>query len=570
MLSLLHIENIAVIERADIELGLGFNVLTGETGAGKTIIIDAINAILGDRISRDLIRTGADHSLVTALFSNINKKTIEYISELGFNTDEDGSFLIQREMFQDGRNVCRINGIPTQVSMLKQIGNSLVNIHGQHDGQQLLNEDNHVVYLDRFAKNADLISEYQLRLNRLVEIRSKIKSLIADDAQKSKRIETLTYQINEISKANLVDGEEERLTEKKNILINSEKISNAIETSYDLLYGSDDSQGVCSMLLDCERAFSSISNINEDFKNISSRVSELKFASDDLFLEIRAVKDSMDFSENELNDIEKRLDNIYKLKLKYGSSIKEILVYLEEISSELSEIEDSDNLIEKLKSEYKKQYEITLESARKISENRKKNALVLGQNIMGELSNLDMGKGQFIVKVTTNDADNIKFTKDGIDKVSFLISTNAGEPPKPLSKIASGGELSRIMLALKNALIKIDDVDTLIFDEIDTGVSGRAAQRIGEKLFDISRYKQIISITHLPQIAAMADNHFLIEKEESSGRSFTSVKNLTHERKVVAIASLISGEIITDASKNNATVLLELASAFKSNKGDSN
>ncbi|MDP4109553.1 MAG: DNA repair protein RecN [Bacillota bacterium] len=558
MLLSLHIENIAVIEKTDIAFGPGFNVLTGETGAGKSIIIDAINAVLGERTSRDVIRTGSDRASVTAQFSGLSENTVRRLDDCGFSPDEDGNIIIRRDLFSDGKNSCRVNGAPVAVSQLKAAGRSLIDIHGQHDGQKLLDDACHIDYLDRYCQNADLISDYKAQYDRLREIRDEISALLMDKKEKERKTEMLTFQIEELKNAGLKDGEEEELSARLELLRNYERLANGLSRAYGLLYGDEDVSGVIGALKEAGDELSPLSEIAERYKALSLKTEELRYQSEDAASEIRRELDGLDASPDEIQTVGERLDLIYRLKRKYGSSIAEILEYQSRCEKELQTIETAEETILRLKEQYREIKNGALSLAGKLHEKRLKGAEDLCQRIVSELRSLDMPNARFLIPVETETAEKggLILLPNGADRVRFLISTNAGEEPKELSKIASGGELSRVMLALKNVLSGTDPVDTLIFDEVDAGISGRAAGKVAVKLKSLSKNKQVLCVTHLAQIAAFADLHFLIQKSESCNRTYTYVTELSFDGRKQELARIIGGEVITETTLKSAEELI--------------
>lgn len=565
MLSLLHIENIAVIEAADIEFHPGFNVLTGETGTGKSIIIDSINAISGERTSRELIRTGADRAFISALFIHLHQDIVRKLSEWGLSSDDD-TCLISREIHAEGKNICRVNGRPVNVSLLKSVGPLLISIHGQHDGQRLLLEESHIDFLDAYAQNFQLLNDYAAKFKELSEIVARIRELSMDEDKKQRQTDTLTYQIAELTAAALKAGEEEELHGRRNLLVNAGKITAFLDAAYEKFYGQDLSDGgVLSAMSDIARSLQSAFAVSPDFSAISSRAEELKYLVEEAAAELRDIRYGLDFSADELEKIEERLDLIYRLKKKYGATIGAMLEYLSSAQAELSQIESADELIAELKSQYRNLRKEAFGIAAELSETRRKKAVVLQDQIMSELSHLEMTGARFIVSVDArcDDKGRPKLFANGCDSVSFLISANKGEEPRALSRVASGGELSRVMLALKNVLSLADPVETLIFDEIDAGISGRAAQMVAEKLYAVSRKRQVLCVTHLPQIAAMADTHFLIEKNERDGRTYTHVECVGGVERVYEIARVITGRTVTEAAAQNAEELISAAEKYK-------
>ena len=557
MLELLHIENIAIIERADIMFARGFNALTGETGAGKSIVIDALGAVLGQRTSRELIRTGADKAFVSAEFSAVSA-ALPALADNGLSPDEDGSLLLQREIHGDGKNICRVNGRPVTVAQLRSIGAGLLNIHGQHDGQQLLDEEQHLSYLDRFGRVDDALALCAARFSTLRETQREIETLEMDEAEKARRVDMLRHQIGELERADLRDGEEEELLARRNILRNGEKFLSAIAAADACLNGGDEGLGAVSAIKEAEDAIRSLRGLGDSFALLSERLESLRCEAYDLAETIRDKKDEYDFSPQELDAVESRCDQLYRLKKKYGSSVEEMLAYLEKSREELDRIEYADDRVAQLRQTLQRQEAEAMEAARALSERRRAAAKELEARISRELTELDMPKLRFSI-----DFQEKALSSDGIDAVAFLMSANAGEALRPLQKIASGGELSRIMLAMKNVLAEQDSVMTMVFDEVDTGVSGRAAQRVAEKLARLSRTRQVLCVTHLPQLAAMADTHFGVEKGEENGRTLTRVSVLDRAARRREIARLSGGEHPSEAMLSSAEELLSAAESYK-------
>ncbi len=547
MLSLLHIENIAVIERADISFDQGFNVLTGETGAGKSIVIDAISAILGERAYRDMIRTGTGKASVRAVFTGVPE--IAWFTDNG--VEYDSETVIQREIHLDGKNVCRVNGSLVSVSILRKLGIQLINIHGQHDSASLFDEDNHLTFLDAFGDNEALRAEYVQRYETVAKLRREIDRMTMDEGEKLRRMETLKYQIAEIEKADLEPGEDEVLEERRKILQNAEKLSNGMETAVECLYGGDDSDGAAGLLAQAEYALARLSKFSDSFSAMHDRVADLMYQVQDAAEEVRDARDDLSYSADELEQIESRLDVIHKLRRKYGVTCEDILAYLHKAKKELDDIEFADDHLERLKKNLKKAEKSAWEAAKALRENRKETAKYMSQRILTELAQLDMPRVQFECQFTQTD-----LTPSGADTVAFYMSANAGEALKPMSKVASGGELARIMLAMKNVLAEKDQVNTLIFDEVDTGVSGRAAQKVAEKLRAVAEHKQVLCVTHLPQLAALANTHLLIAKSEREGRTYTSVTPLDLEGRKKELARIIGGTNITETTLKSAEEML--------------
>ena len=680
MLSLLHIENIAVIESADIQFDSGFNALTGETGAGKSIVVDAIGAITGERTSRELIRTGAKSAQVSALFTGL--PDLDWFRENGMGPDEDGNLLLQREIQPDGKNVCRLGGRPITVAQLRQLGRQLLNIHGQHDGQQLLDERCHLDYLDGFGGTAPLQARFreaydklsaihkemaalrmdeaekarridslefqineleraelkagdedgnlllqreiqpdgknvcrlggrpitvaQLRqlgrqllnihgqhdgqqllderchldyldgfggtaplqarfreaYDKLSAIHKEMAALRMDEAEKARRIDSLEFQINELERAELKAGEEEALTERRSLLRNAGKLIEAVEGAHRALSGDEEREGAAGLIGQAEGALHAAARLSGQAAALAERLAELSALADDVSEQVRELRDSLDFEPGELDELESRLDVLHRLKKKYGSTVEDMLSYLERCKKELDEIQFADDTIARLEKEQAKALAEAKKRGEALSQARQKAARALEGRIQDELAQLDMPKVRFRTEFSPK-AGEYAMDETGIDEVQFLMSANVGEDLKPIQKIASGGELARIMLALKNVLAENDQVGTLVFDEVDTGVSGRAAQKVAEKLAGVAHTKQVLCVTHLPQLAAMADVHFSVEKGEKNGRTFTRVERLSRERRMEELARLTSGDHITDATRRAAGELLDSAEQFK-------
>lgn len=547
MLSLLHIENIAVIEQADISFDKGFNVLTGETGAGKSIVIDAISAILGQRAYRDMIRTGTSKASVRAVFTKV--PNFPWFEENG--VEYDGETVIQRDIFLDGKNVCRVNGTLVTVAILHKLGIQLINIHGQHDSASLFDEENHLRFLDAFADNGGLLADYREKFAAVSELRRQIDRMTMDEGEKLRRMETLKYQIAEIEKADLKSGEDEVLEQRRKLLQNSEKLSQGLEEASEALLGGDDSDGAAALLAQAAYALSRIARYSDDYTGFQERLTDLKYQVQDIADEVRDSLDELSYSADELETIEARLDIIHRLRRKYGADCDEILAYLDKAQKELDEIEFADDRVEQLKKKLAKQEKQAWDAALALRKNRQEQGTAMAEKILSELSQLDMPRVQFQCRFRETE-----LTSEGADGVAFYLSANAGEDLKPLSKVASGGELARIMLSMKNVLAEKDAVDTLIFDEVDTGVSGRAAQRIAEKLKSLAKHKQVLCVTHLPQLAALADTHMLIAKSEHDGRTYTTVTPLDRKGRAMELARIIGGAHITETTLKSAEEML--------------
>ncbi len=547
MLSLLHIENIAVIECADISFDAGFNVLTGETGAGKSIVIDAISAILGERAYRDMIRTGAEKALVRGVFTDVPELT--WFSENGVPYDPE--VVVHREIYIDGKNICRVNGSLVTVSILRKLGTQLIDIHGQHDSASLFDESSHLTFLDTFGGNELLLNAYYGQYQSVIQLRNEIRRMSMDEGEKIRRMETLRFQIDEIMKADLQDGEDEQLEQRRKILQNAEKLSDGMNAAVACLYGDEDSDGAASLLADAERELARLSRFTDSFAALHDRVADLMYQVQDAAEELRDARDDLSYSADELERIESRLDVIHRLRRKYGASCGEILAYLADAQRELDEIEFADDTIERLKKKLEKAEKEAIGAALQLRKSRETTAQNLSQRILTELAQLDMPKVQFKCHF-----EETELTPIGMDTVAFYMSANAGEALKPLSKVASGGELARIMLAMKNVLAEQDKVPTLIFDEVDTGVSGRAAQKVAEKLRNVAVNKQVLCVTHLPQLAALANSHLLIAKQERGGRTYTTVAPLDFEGRKRELARIIGGANITEITLKSAGEML--------------
>lgn len=557
MLELLHIENIAVIEEADIQFRPGFNALTGETGAGKSIVIDAMNAVLGGRTSRDLIRTGTDKAFVSAAFSSVPAE-LPGLTECGVSPDENGELLLQRELTADGKNYCRANGRPITVAQMKKIGSELLNIHGQHDGTALLDEEQHGSYLDRFGRVEEPFAAYRAVYDLLADLRSQIKALQMDEAEKARRMDSLRFQIGELERAELVAGEEEELNARRNLLRNGEKYLSALAGADYALNGGDEGMGAVNAIQEAGNALWSIRTLDEDLGELYQRLEQARSEIYDLAETIRDKREEFDFSPAELDSVESRCDLLYRLKKKYGATVEEMLDYLDKCRAELDAMETADDTLLYLQQKLKKAEKETAAAGAVLTKARREAAAILEQRIQSELQDLDMKKVRFAIDFSPKDP-----APDGCDVIRFLMSANAGEDLKPISRIASGGELARIMLALKNVLSEQEQIGTMVFDEVDTGVSGRAAQKVAEKLAQVSRRKQVLCVTHLPQLAAMADTHFSVEKGERGGRTYTKVVQLDEEARKAELARITGGNHVTDALLQSAGELLHQAAAYR-------
>lgn len=555
MLQLLHIENIAVIEQADIELEDGLTVLSGETGAGKSIVIDSIGAVLGRRVSRDLVRSGAHKGFVSAVFTGLSPALTALLDELALSGDEPDTLHIQRQITADGKSTCRVNMKPVAASVLRQLAPYLIDIHGQNDGQKLLDEQHHIDYLDGYAGNEALLAEYRPKYQALLALRREITALETGEQERLQRIDMLTFHKEEIEQAALQPDEDEILAQRKAYFDHAGKIAGALGQAQLALAGDDEIGGACALLDQAADALAGLKEVSDAFDGLAEQAEEVRLLAADLRDSVAGRSDNLDFSSAEREWVEQRLDLIYRLKQKYGGTLAEIASYHDKITAELETLQDSDNRRDELREQYHEQLAEAKTLATKLTETRRAAAKRLEAEIVRELAELDMEKVKMRIAVHTG----TKLSMHGCDTVTFEISVNPGEPEKPLSKVASGGELSRIMLALKNVLTAGEDVGMLIFDEIDTGVSGHAAQQIARKLSAIAKKKQTLCVTHLPQIAAMGDHHLRISKSVRDGRSYTDVSPMDRAHRVDEIARLLSGEQISEAARRNAEELLAAA-----------
>ena len=559
MLSLLHIENIALIQSADIRFEPGFNVLTGETGAGKSIVIDSIGAVLGERTSRELIRTGAKSALVTAVFTQV--PPLPWLEENGFPTGEE-ELLLQRELQGDGRNVCRIDGKLVTVAQLRELGRQLLNIHGQHDGQQLLDPASHLGYLDQFGGCQPLLESYQEAYRKWHDIRREMDKLQMDEAERSRRVDTLNYQIQELERAQLKAGEDEELSARRTLLRSAGRLMEAVQSAEFALSGDEDRDGACSLIAQAEGEVQGVSSISPELSELSEKLTALRCAADDAADTLRDLSRSFDFSPGELDQVEERLDLLYRLRKKYGPTVEDMLSYLDRCRKELDQIQYADDTLARLEKDLKKAQKEAARRGEVLSQARREAAGALQARVQEELRQLDMPKVQFQTEFTPKGGE-AGMDETGLDEVQFLMSANLGEALKPIQKVASGGELARIMLALKNVLAEGDQIGTLVFDEVDTGVSGRAAQKVAEKMAQVARGKQVLCVTHLPQIAAMADTHFSVQKGEREGRTYTRLERLDRSQRREELARLIGGVSITPSLLESAEELLRQAEQQK-------
>ena len=556
MLSELHIENIAVIERSDIRFDHGLNILSGETGAGKSIIIDAIGAVLGGRVNRELVRRGSDKAIVTAVFEDCDVK--QWLSDNEIDCEDE--LILQRRISADGKSSCRVCGSPVTAAQLRELGSLLVDIHGQNDGRQLMDERRHREYLDRFGELENSLEKYQAEYHKYREIRREIEKLTMDEAEKERLSESLRYQISELERADLKAGERDSLTARRDLLRNSEKLTEALDEAIRLLYGGEDN--AVSMAQNASYYASRAAGIAQELESAAKSIDDAVFSLSDAAESLRDFRENLDFSPEEYDELESRISLLGKLERKYNRDDAGLIAYLAECREKLDSIEYAEERIAKLQRELASQMERCRRAASALHAKRKETAEKLEKRIVSELRELNMPSVRFAVSFEPLDGDP-GFDAYGSDQIAFLMSANAGEELGRISRIASGGELSRIMLAMKNVFAEKDPVGTMIFDEIDTGVSGIAAQRVGEKLYSVSRGKQVLCVTHLPQIAAMADSHYLISKEEHGGRTYTEVSRLDRAGRAGELARLHGGDNITLITLASAEEQMDSAECFK-------
>lgn len=552
MLKTLVIENIAVIKKAQIEFTGGLNVLTGETGAGKSIVVDSINAILGERTSRELVRAGSDNAFVNAYFEDINDDVKLKLNEYDIPIEEDGTLLLSRKISAGGKSVCRVNGLPVTVGILKDIGTHLVNIHGQHDSQALLNPDFHYKFVDAYADCDELLAEYKESFKSFLNIRRQLKSLTSDADERDKQSEILDYQIKELRDADIKVGEWEELKHRKSVILNSQAILNALNTLLGAVNGDDENQGIQSVLMSSDKEITALLDADSQLKPIKEKLDSAEDLLESIKDLISDKMESLDFQPDELDKIEERLDILYTFSNKYGETEQDMLYYLADAERKRALFDNSEQDLERLNAEYDSSLEKTQSLALKLSEVRRKAAEKLGDEICSQLEFLDMPGVKFVTQFSKGNLSSV-----GVDKIEFLIRTNPGEEPKPLAKIASGGELSRIMLAIKSIIAKSDSIATLIFDEIDTGVSGKASRKIGLKLKEVGENAQVICVTHSAQIASAADSHFLIKKEYTDNAAFTQIMPLDFEGRKYELARIMGGLNVTESLLKSAEEMLD-------------
>ena len=556
MLSNLKISNVAVIEKAEIAFENGLNILTGETGAGKSIVIDSLNAVLGERTSKELVRDGADNAKVSAFFEDIPQKAKDILDELEIEPEDDGSLLVSRTIAADGRSSCRVNGQPVTVSMLKTLGRELITICGQHDSQHLLQKESHLGYVDCLAGTADDIEEYRKIYHSLLSKQKELAGINQNETDKQQRLEFLQYQINELQNADITPGEKDELLLQKKKILNREKMATSLYAAKTIIGGDDNSQGLVDMLYSLTDVLALAGEYNKDFEAYLSSCENFRYEIEDCLSAVSDELSQLDENDIDINSVEQRLDLLYRLSRKYGETEEDMLSYLEKITAEYDGIQTSDERASELEQEISLLKEELYGRAKQISEKRKEYAAKFEVDVMSELSYLDMKGVTFCVSF-----EETKPHENGIDDVEFLISANAGQAPKPLSKIASGGELSRVMLAIRCVLSDLENSDTMIFDEIDTGVSGRAAHKIAYKLRQVSKGKQILCVTHLAQIAAGADNHLLVEKNSQDGKTYTAVRKLVDDERIREIARIIGGDVVTKTTMMSACELIDFANS---------
>ena len=549
MLSCLQIENVAVIQKAEVHFQPGLNVLTGETGAGKSILIDSINAILGNRTSKDLVRTGASKAVIRASFAQIPDVVLDKLEAAGY--ERSAELLLSREITAEGKSSCRINGMPTTAAVLRELCGGLININGQHDSVGLLNPAHHLSILDDYAQNAKLYQEYYVLYRSLVKVKKELDAMITDEAEKQRRIDLLSYQVQEIEEARLTAGEEQTLEARRKVLANASTIRDRVAKAHALLSGDDDTPGAVDLLGEASNAMDTAAQLDESLSGVSGTLMDLYYSAKDAAAELIDRLDAYDTNDAELDEIEQRLDLLYRLKRKYGDTVEDIIAFGQKAREELEQIQFSEQRHDQLQAEKLRLYGLAREKAEALTQTRLKAFDELNARITDTLQFLNMPG----VRMTLHHARG-PLASHGQDSVEFYISTNPGEAPKPLARIASGGELSRITLAIKNALADRDAVPTVIYDEIDSGVSGKAAGRIGEVLRQSAQGHQILCITHTAQIAALADCHLLIQKNVTNDRTYTEIHPLDTEGRVEALARLISGDHVTELSRANAREML--------------
>ncbi len=549
MLTNIYIENVAVIEKASIDFGGEFNVLTGETGAGKSIIIDSINAIMGQRVSKELIRSGEKQAFISAVFSDVSEEAKRRLDEWGIE-DDGGDYILQRTITAQGKNTCRINGRPTTLSSLRDISPHLINIYGQNEGYDFMTADSHIKYIDALGDYPEIINDYKKKYEVFSDIKKKLGSMTDDIRDRERKIDLLRYQIDEIENADPEPGEMEELDRRRRILMNGEKIRSGVAEAYAALTGEDDG-GILSALEDVSRGLEELSQLHPDLEDLAGRINSAYEELNDCHYDLRSVYDDLDFDPEELEEVEERRELLKKLSLKYGSTEEEIIEFCENARAELNELISYEVNKDALEKQFRNSEKTLTSAAKLLTESRKQAAEKFSEAVMNELRYLDMPNVVMVPKITP-----CSFTPNGCDILELLISPNPGEEPKPLSKIASGGELSRLMLAVKTIIAEKDEIDTLIFDEIDTGISGSAASKVGSKLKQLSQTHQVLCITHQAQIAALASEHLFIKKNVEGGKTFTEVKKLGFEERKRELSRIIDGTNYSEVSLRHAEQML--------------
>ena len=552
MLTTLYIENIAVIEKTSIDFSQGLNVLTGETGAGKSIIIDSINAIMGQRTSKELVRTGAKTALVTAQFDDVNDTVKAKLAELGYNNEDDDTLILQRTISATGKSSCKINARPASVTVLKEVAKNLINIHGQHESYELFSPDTHIDYIDSFGELKNELEDYREKYKKYKALKKQLNEANSDESARLHEIDLLTYQTTELFNADVQPDEIEQLENERIILMNSEKIFTLLNDSRELLDGDERTAGGIEAVESAMNYIQRAASLNADYESISESITDVYYNLRDCIESISDAADSVESDPQRLEEIDERLDLLNRLTRKYGCECNELPSLAEKMQTRLEELLSYDKNRDQLEADYKEAENNALVAAQKLSEIRKKTAKVFSERVREEMSFLNMPNVQIVTQF-----ENTDFYEKGTDKVEFLISANPGEPPRPVAKIASGGELSRMMLAIKTVLASTEDIDTLIFDEVDTGISGSAAQKVGLKLKEVSKSSQLLCVTHQAQLAALADAHYLISKQVEDGRTFTQVKLLDFDGRKHELARIIGGVNITDAALAHAESMLK-------------
>lgn len=552
MLTTLYIENIAVIEKTSIDFSQGLNVLTGETGAGKSIIIDSINAIMGQRTSKELVRTGAKTALVTAQFDNVNDTVKAKLKELGYDNEDDDTLILQRSISAAGKSTCKINARPASVTVLKEVAKNLINIHGQHESYELFSPDTHIDYIDSFGELNSELDDYREKYKRYKALKKQLNEANSDESARLHEIDLLTYQTTELFNADVQPDEIEQLENERIVLMNSEKIFTLLNDARELLDGDERTAGGVESVESAMNYIQRAASLNGEYESISESITDVYYNLRDCIEAISDAADSVESDPQRLEEIDERLDLLNRLTRKYGCECNELPSLAEKMQTRLEELLSYDKNRDQLEADYKEAENNALVAAQKLSEIRKKTAKVFSERVREEMSFLNMPNVQIVTQF-----ENTDFYEKGTDKIEFLISANPGEPPRPVAKIASGGELSRMMLAIKTVLASTDDIDTLIFDEVDTGISGSAAQKVGMKLKEVSKSSQVLCVTHQAQLAALADAHYLISKQVEDGRTFTQVKLLDFDGRKHELARIIGGVSITDAALAHAESMLK-------------